>query len=296
MEIAEIIEELEKLPRETLVFKTIKGRKQPYLQWSEGGKTKSRYIKQSEREELIPKLERKAELKELYKKIAMKIIDKHDEIYYVSDIEKTYFTDDIVRNEQLISLKDSVGLYSVERDYINSKKYHDIFLELPFSHDVKERIYIEAGRLLDFVDGKHEEHMIAISARTGLLIADNLYRAGVSDHTSFNKAEYKKIQESEDSLVVLHNHSSNGRPSARDIITFSVEDKIKLSLVLCHDGAVYAICNSKKIVKEIFDDLLQKEKERWNDVDYAIIHATSVLYKLNDNLGKNQKLFEIRRF
>ena len=75
-----------------------------------------------------------------------------------------------------------------------------------------------------------------------------------------------------------------------------MEDKIKLSLVLCHDGAVYAICNAKKIVKEIFDDLLQKEKERWNDVDYAIIHATSVLYKLNDNLGKNQKLFEIRRF
>ena len=54
--------------------------------------------------------------------------------------------------------------------------------------------------------------------------------------------------------------------------------------------------SADKIVKEIFDDLLQKEKERWNDVDYAIIHATSVLYKLNDNLGKNQKLFEIRRF
>ena len=51
--------ELKQLPKGTLVYKTIYGRKQPYLQWSENGKTKSKYIKTSEREEIFRALERK---------------------------------------------------------------------------------------------------------------------------------------------------------------------------------------------------------------------------------------------
>ena len=54
MEIQEILDELNTLPKETLVFKkTIKGKSQPYLQWSEGGKTKSKYIKKEERETIL---------------------------------------------------------------------------------------------------------------------------------------------------------------------------------------------------------------------------------------------------
>ena len=51
--IKEIEEQLEKLPPGYLVYKTISGKKQPYLQWNENGKQKCRYIKAEGREDVI---------------------------------------------------------------------------------------------------------------------------------------------------------------------------------------------------------------------------------------------------
>ncbi len=67
-------EELEILPVGSYVVKVIKGRKQPYLQWSENGKSKSRHIKKDEREDIMKQLERRGtvqeELKRLKKELA----------------------------------------------------------------------------------------------------------------------------------------------------------------------------------------------------------------------------------
>ena len=63
MELDDIITELSSMPRETLVYKTIKGKRQPYLQWTESGRTKSRYVKCAEREALLPVFAKKEELK-----------------------------------------------------------------------------------------------------------------------------------------------------------------------------------------------------------------------------------------
>lgn len=295
MELADIIKELGSMPKETLVYKTIKGKKQPYLQWSEAGKTKSRYIRISEREELLKQFEKKEYLKKLYSEAISNMVDSSSDLYYVSEAEKPYNRKMACTHEQLISKKETTGIYSVERKYINSKEYHDKFAKLPLSHEVQEAIYREAGRLLEFVDGKPEEHMIAISSRNGFLITDNFSRQGMSDHTSFSEEEYNRILVSNDSVILLHNHSSNGRPSARDIISYAMDDNVRLSLILCHDGSVYALCDANKNVEMVFNDLLEKEKERWNDIKLAKIHATNDLYRLNDKLGKNHKLFELRR-
>ena len=50
------------LPRGTVVYKTIKGRPQPYLQWYEDGKTRSRYLKVEEREGIISAVEERRAL------------------------------------------------------------------------------------------------------------------------------------------------------------------------------------------------------------------------------------------
>ena len=67
--ISEIEEQLAQLPPGYVVYKNIRGKKQPYLQWSENGKPKSQYIKVEGREETIAKAllrkELTAELKEL---------------------------------------------------------------------------------------------------------------------------------------------------------------------------------------------------------------------------------------
>ena len=54
--IAEIERQLAELPVGYLVYKKIKGKSQPYLQWTENGHTVSKYIKIAEREEMLRKI------------------------------------------------------------------------------------------------------------------------------------------------------------------------------------------------------------------------------------------------
>ncbi len=60
--ITEIEKQLLLLPAGTLTYKTIKDNEQPYLQWSERGKTISRYIKVAEREHIFQQLELREKL------------------------------------------------------------------------------------------------------------------------------------------------------------------------------------------------------------------------------------------
>lgn len=59
---AEIKEQIAQLPQGTIVYKNIRGKLQPYLQWREGGKIKSRYIKAAERETVFRQVELRKEL------------------------------------------------------------------------------------------------------------------------------------------------------------------------------------------------------------------------------------------
>ena len=67
--IAEIERQLAELPVGYLVYKNIKGKAQPYLQWTENGHTVSRYIKVAEREEVLRKITLKKTLQEELKKL-----------------------------------------------------------------------------------------------------------------------------------------------------------------------------------------------------------------------------------
>lgn len=62
------IQELEsliaKLPQGNITYKTIHGKKQPYLQWTEKGKSKSKYIKIAERETVIEQVSLRRALQE----------------------------------------------------------------------------------------------------------------------------------------------------------------------------------------------------------------------------------------
>ena len=64
MRIVEIEQELQNLPKGRVFYKTIKGKTQPYLQWSEKGKTVTKYVKVNEREKVFRDLERRNQLTE----------------------------------------------------------------------------------------------------------------------------------------------------------------------------------------------------------------------------------------
>ena len=57
-----LLEELATLPAGTVVTKTINGVPRPYLQWREGKKVRSRYLKAEERERVLAQVERRHEI------------------------------------------------------------------------------------------------------------------------------------------------------------------------------------------------------------------------------------------
>ena len=62
--IMELENELAILPQGSINIKKINGKEQPYLQWTENGKSKSKYIKKIEREEIFSGVERRKQLQE----------------------------------------------------------------------------------------------------------------------------------------------------------------------------------------------------------------------------------------
>ena len=62
--IVELENEIAILPQGSINIKKIKGKEQPYLQWRENGKSKSKYIKKDEREQIIAGVERRKQLQD----------------------------------------------------------------------------------------------------------------------------------------------------------------------------------------------------------------------------------------
>lgn len=98
-----------------------------------------------------------------------------------------------------------------------------------------------------------------------------------------------------DGIILLHNHSLNGRPSAQDMLTYLSEERVKVSLILCHDGTVYGIYGVSSKLPNIYDDYLEQAKLKTDDLDEAKRLATTQLYLLNDKLGNRHKLFIVEK-
>ena len=80
MDINKRIMELENenaiLPQGSINIKKINGKEQPYLQWTENGKSKSKYIKKNEREEIFASVERRKQLQEELREIKkLEVVD-----------------------------------------------------------------------------------------------------------------------------------------------------------------------------------------------------------------------------
>ncbi|MDD6215460.1 MAG: AAA family ATPase [Roseburia sp.] len=73
MDIKKRINELENqiaaLPQGSINIKKINGKEQPYLQWTENGKSKSKYIKKGEREQIFAEVEQRRQLQEELRKL-----------------------------------------------------------------------------------------------------------------------------------------------------------------------------------------------------------------------------------
>lgn len=213
--------------------------------------------------------------------------------------EKQQCEQQLELEQALISKKDFKDIdderksYIVNREYVNSKEYHDKFEKLPLSPQIQQALYKQAGRLLEFVDGQPEERLLAINARTGELIVDNFERKGETTRTRFDKTEKEKIKKCKDSVIYMHNHSYNGRPSAADIIFCIHGLKLSSLMVVCHNGTIYNVSNVKPEVQDLYENYYTEEKKRIGNKEIAKSFATTRLYEHNDKVGNRHKLFKI---
>lgn len=185
--------------------------------------------------------------------------------------------------------------FAVNRQLVNSKEYHDKFKEIEVPRRVQECLYRETGRLLDFVDGQAEERLLAINARTGDFIVDNFNRAGEVKRTGFTPSEYYNIEICKDPAILVHNHSLNGRPSGKDLLSFLHQENVALSLVACHDGTVYEISYVSPMFKTMYESYIIELKQFISDMDEIKRLAMTRCIDKNNKLGKNKKLFKVRR-
>ena len=72
----ELENEIAILPQGSINIKKINGKEQPYLQWTENGKSKSKYIKKNEREEIFASVEHRKQLQEELREIKkLEVVD-----------------------------------------------------------------------------------------------------------------------------------------------------------------------------------------------------------------------------
>ena len=202
-----------------------------------------------------------------------------------------------ITNEQvLISKKKKINAFSVNRKLINSKQFKDKFENLPLNQDVKQKVYKEVGRLLEYVDGQENEYLVALNFYDGNRIVDNFEREAESGRTGFSREEYKKIVDEDAEIITIHNHSYNGRPSGTDLITFYKDNRIKLSIIACHCGDLYVIFKVSDELLSVYDSLIEFEKMHLTDLKLIKKLATTKLYQLNEKINSKKKLFDVRRF
>lgn len=228
---------------------------------------------------------------EKFDRLAEFSLDDENKKKYKSKANEWLGQEQILSEQASMITKKDVGeAWRVNADYINTKAYHDKFEKLDVPSTVKENTYKETIRLLDSVDGIEDEHMIALNARTGDFLVDNLKRKGKATKTSFTSEEYEKIKDCKEKIILIHNHSHNVRPSGTDIVTVAKNEKISKSIIACHDGDVYLIRSVKKEVAQIYQETYNELRKTF-DEDIAKLLATNKLYNANET----RHLFKVER-
>ncbi|MGQ7454354.1 minor capsid protein [Streptococcus suis] len=146
-----------------------------------------------------------------------------------------------------ISKKDSENAYSVNRELVNSKAYHDKFEKLPFPKSSREALYSNGKRILEHRDGTFGEDLVVLDFRTGKVLTENV-TATEGGKVALNREQYQKVLDAPHGVILLHNHPEGRRLSKSDVFSAFKESSVKASVVVGHDGEVYYIYDINRII------------------------------------------------
>ncbi|BAK45422.1 hypothetical protein [Eggerthella sp. YY7918] len=182
-------------------------------------------------------------------------------------------------SESLVPLDKKTNALSVS-SVVNTKAFHDAFEKMPIPKFVAESAYEQTGRILRATSGTNFEYMVAINARTGELVADNLYRSASEKKTSFNDREMWRVQKCPDRVTIVHNHPSSRPPSYRDVYTAAKEEKISASIIVGHDGSLWYISIGDANIAHQLESAYNARKDYYGN--FAENKALDMLLKENE--------------
>ena len=187
----------------------------------------------------------------------------------------------VVDQTQKITKKKNSNAYSVDRNFVNSKEYHDKFESLTSYKLTNESVYQEAMRMLEHRDGTELEDIVVFDVRTGNIIVKNTLseRAG---QTGLTYEQYEICKKSRGKKVLLHNHPNGGRLSFTDLKTLFANDDIEVSIAVGHNGMVHIVSNPDRIIdiEKLYESLYNEYKVIYTNSDIARIYALDDLYGL----------------
>ena len=141
--------------------------------------------------------------------------------------------------------------YDVSRRAVNGRSYREKFSKAGLTKRAAESAYVEARRILRDRDGTVCERMSVIEWRTGKRVCDSFGAHPQAVRTGLTLGQYERASKVRGGIVIMHNHPSSTRPSFSDLRSVAASEFVRASLVLCHDGTIYAISGtSPQLIKE----------------------------------------------
>ena len=170
---------------------------------------------------------------------------------------------------------------SVNRDFVNSKEYHDKFEGLTKHKAVNESIYQEAMRMLEHRDGTPFEDMVLIDARTGKFIVGNM-DSKVVGRTGLTKKQFSILSKHKGDAIIVHNHPNSSRISYKDILTMHRNENISAIVAVGHDGSIQIVSalDRKIPIDKLWEMVYNDNVGVYGDKKLAEHKALTTLYDL----------------
>lgn len=167
--INEIEEQLAKLPVGTVVYKKINGKKQPYLQWRENGKTVSKYIKTEDREKTLAEAALRKQLSEELKQLKASVPNIPVQPTLPSFKTNVVYGTDLERQTSGVKSFKKRDCYRLLNRYLTGEMYGRVCVLYGLRRTGKTTLLFQAVNDLSEED---KSHAVYIKARTTDTMAD----------------------------------------------------------------------------------------------------------------------------
>lgn len=184
--------------------------------------------------------------------------------------------------------------YDVSRRAVNGRSYREKFSKAGLTKRAAESAYVEARRILRDRDGTVCERMSVIEWRTGKRVCDSFGAHPQAVRTGLTLEQYERASKVKGGIVIMHNHPSSTRPSFSDLRSVAASEFVRASLVLCHDGTIYAISGTSPQLIKAYHGILSECRAKYAG---SLPEESIEMRALDELYGRNEveKWLRIRR-